>query len=98
MRTGTNRKRTPATPTAPEFTADGTELTVDWTANGDSSVLSCTLINTVSGWVETGSAIDAAETHTFATAGIAGQTYCAKLVAFLSGEASKGITSGSVTV
>ena len=98
MRAGTNRKRTPQTPTEPEFTVDGTNLTTDWTSNADGSVLSCTLINTVSGWVETGSAPDTAETHTFATPGVPGQAYCAKLVAYLNGESSKGITSGSVTV
>ena len=98
MRTGTNRKRSPAQPTGATLAAQGTTLTCDWGTNGDGSTLSISLVNILTGNVATQSALDSAETLEFNTPGVPGQTYLARLTAYLNGEPSKITTTGTVTV
>ena len=98
MRTGTNRKSTPAQPTGATLTAEGTTLTTDWVSNADGSTLVLVLVDQVSGAVQSGSAITHAETFEFPAPGVAGHTYVARLTAYAGGEASKVTTTDPETV
>ena len=98
MRTGTNRKTTPAQPTGATLEAEGTTLTAEWGTNADGSTLNLVLVDQVSGAVQSGSALDSAETFQFPAPGVTGHTYVARLTAYRAGEASKVTTTDPETV
>jgi len=98
MRTGTNRKKSPAKPAGATLTANGTQLTVDWGTNGDGSSLVLVLVDVVSGAVQQGTALDSAETFVFPAPGVPQHTYVSRLTAYLNGESSMQTTTNPQTV